>query len=304
MAIVRVQTFYQYPATTGTSYAFGSSNTAGNLIVVCVCGQTIITGTTSIAITDTQGNVYTALTPSFNQSIHDSYSQVWYTYNCKAGANSIVATFSYLGDVGFQATEYSGVKSSTDPLDVSMTAQFAVGNNTTSLTSNSFAPQSGSLIVTAYSNEYVNPGTTTSNDGITQFEYGNTHYDLMGDSLAATAGSQTFTLSFTNSMGNTRYYALSCACFLPTAGTIYVVSIAETGSASDTPSTKAIGTISEVGSAADTPTTKSITVISESGTAVSTQTTKAITVKAESGTAADTPTTKAIVASRGWYCIR
>ena len=212
--ITRVQTFHTYPATAKSSYAFSSSNSAGNLIVVILLGQTAITGTTNTSVTDTQGNSYTALTAAFNQSIHDSYSQIYYTYNCKSGSNSIIPDWGYLGDVGFQATEYSGVKSTSDPLDTTMSPQFAVGNNTTSLTSNSFNPQSGSLIVTGYSNENIDPGTTTANDGITVFEYDNKHYDLVGDSLSATAGSQTFTFSFTNSMGNVRYYALTLACFL------------------------------------------------------------------------------------------
>ena len=299
MAIVRVQTFHTYPASTGASYAFGSNNAAGNLIVVCVCGLTAITGTTSLTITDTQGNVYIPLTASWNQSIHDSYSQIWYTYNCKAGANSIIATFDYLSDVGFQATEYSGIKSTADPLDVAMAAQFAVGNNTTSLQSNSFSPQAGSLIVTAYSNENVDPGTTTSNDGITQFEYGTGHYDLMGDSLSASAGSQTFTLSFTNSMGSTKYYALSCACFLPTGSTTYTKSISETGSATDSLTEKAVSVISESGTATDTVSFTQFLYpksIAESGTASDTVTftqfryAKSIS---ETASASDTPSSKA-----------
>jgi hypothetical protein len=215
-SILQVQTLYQYPSTNGTAYPFASSNIAGHLIVVWVGGKTVAGGTLSLTVTDTQGNTYIPLTAASSGANIDSYSQIWYCSNCKAGSNSIIVTNDYLGDVGFEAVEYSGIKSTADPLDVTMTPMCAVGNNTRSLTSNSFSPQAGSLIFIGLMSENVNFGTTTSNDGITIFHYGSGHYDWEGNNLSASAGSQTFTLSFTNSMGSTKYYALVAACFLPT----------------------------------------------------------------------------------------
>lgn len=213
-SITKVQSFHQYPSVRGTSYPFGSSNSAGNLIVVWVGGKTVAGGTFSLTVTDTHGNSYSSLSAASSGANLDSYSQIWYCYNCLAGANSIIITNDYFGDVGFQATEYSGIKSTSDPLDVAMTPMCALGNNTTSLTSNSFSPQSGSLIFIGLMSENVNFGTTTANDGITIFQYDSGHWDWEGNNLSSTAGTQTFTLSFTNSMGNTKYYALVAACFL------------------------------------------------------------------------------------------
>ena len=293
MAIVRVQTFHQYPALSGTSYAFGSNNTVGNLIVVCVTANYV--SAYDAVVTDTQGNAYSSLTAAYGTL--QSTAQIWYAPKCKAGANSVIVTFSKVNSVAIQAMEYSGCKT-TSPLDVAMTPMWALGNNTTSLQSNSFSPTAGSLIVMGYSNMYLDPGTTTSNDGITVFEYDTSQYDLVGDNLAASAGSQTFTLSFANNMGNIRYYALVCACFLAAGGTTYVKSISETGSATDSLTEKAIAKISESesGSAADTPSFSQFLFpksISEAGSASDSLSftafffTKSI---AETGSASDNPT--------------
>jgi len=205
-AITRVQYKYAYPATSGTGYAFASNNTLHNFIVVIVSGA----GTsTSMAISDTQGNTYTALT--LNNT--DINAQMFYAADIKSGANSVKATYTGWSDVGFMAVEYSGIATS-NPLDVEATP-VQIDTATKTCTSNSFNPQTGSLIFAAWANESADPGTATGS-GMTVFSPSNSHYDVQGENLSATTGSQTISFNLTNTSSG--FWIVNVAAFKSAGG--------------------------------------------------------------------------------------
>ena len=121
MGIARVQVLHEYVAVSGTGYAFTSNNTAGNFLVVSVVGADNITPSPSIAVSDSQGNTYTALTLAIYGVLNGSLTQMFYAPNIKGGANSVKATVAGVGDLGFTAVEYSGIKVSS-PLDTQPSA--------------------------------------------------------------------------------------------------------------------------------------------------------------------------------------
>src|SRR4051812_37486634 len=86
MAVALVQNTSNFlgSANTTLAQAFGSNNTAGNMLV-CVSGIFPTTNTTGIS--DTQGNTWIPVlgaATSFNLRY-----QVWVVLNCKAGANTV-----------------------------------------------------------------------------------------------------------------------------------------------------------------------------------------------------------------------
>lgn len=94
--------------------AFGSSVTAGNLIVVAVCTQTYAVNT----ITDTLSNTYTKISDGQTANLN---GELWYAYNITGGSCTLtvdlIGTTNY-DDIITTAREYSGI-STTSPLDVS-----------------------------------------------------------------------------------------------------------------------------------------------------------------------------------------
>lgn len=209
-AIARIQVEHQYIASSGTSYAFSSNNTAGNFIIVSV----LSTGGISISysVSDTQGNSYTPLTLDSvcMAGGGGSCQQTFYAPNIKAGANSIIVTYSNTTDVGFTAVEYSGIKTSS-PLDVEATPFMNGGASTNVAQSTIFSPQAGSLIFSSLSSEFNNPGVTTGTN-ITVFQSDLAHADIEGDNLSATAGSQQTVFNAANSMA---FFSVTAEAFLP-----------------------------------------------------------------------------------------
>jgi hypothetical protein len=223
-AIIKVQSKHQYTAVNGTGYAFTSNNTAGNFIAVFVSGnRTGTSGTPSLTVTDTKGNTYTPLTLMWVEGKY-TMSQIFYAFNIVAGANSVKVNYSdpRWNDVAFTAVEYSGI-ATISPLDVEATPKQAY-SATTTVTSNSFNPQAGSLIFTGYANENVNPGVTTGTD-MTVFQSDNTHIDIEGNNLSASSGSQTVSFNLTNSTGSIYDYNIHVACFKKAAAPALTVII-------------------------------------------------------------------------------
>lgn len=212
MAITRVQYKHQYPATSGVGYSFTSNNTAGNFIVVVVSGS-YSGGAFSYSFSDSNGNTYTALSLD-SAPATDVKQRMFYSPNIVSGSNQITVTYSGgVSDVGFTAVEYSGIKL-TSPLDVEATP-LITNDNTSTLVSNSFNPQSGSLIFAAFASEIGVPGgiAPVTGTGITIFQTDNGHYDSQGENLSATSGSQTVTFNLTNAILGSG--AVNVAAFLP-----------------------------------------------------------------------------------------
>lgn len=89
-------------ASSGGSVAFGSNNTAGN-VLVATCGNesNVITG-----ISDTQGNIWT----TFSGQVSGGHrSLAAYALNCKGGANTVSFSTSAFGFAQIAVAEYSGV---------------------------------------------------------------------------------------------------------------------------------------------------------------------------------------------------
>lgn len=219
MSITRVQYKHQYVATSGTGYAFTSNNTAGNFIVVGVSGAASTDTAANFTISDSQGNSYTALTISPQPAyIGYAIARIFYAYNIKAGANSVAVSIANSSqDLGFTAVEYSGIKSTADPLDVEATPirETSVSNTTTH--SSSFSPQTGSLIFAIWADELINPNImTVTGANILQTDFA--HYDSIAEKLSANSGSQQLVFNFTASGNSTRVICL--ACFLPAPVTV------------------------------------------------------------------------------------
>lgn len=107
---------------------FGSPNTLGNLIVVSIW---IFTNTASIGtLVDTAGNTYHlagSFAPGTNEGIN---CYIYYAYNIFASVgNKITLSPSNFNTLGafMGCCEYSGIRSTSDPLRVADSAQDSSG---------------------------------------------------------------------------------------------------------------------------------------------------------------------------------
>lgn len=107
MAISFVQQASTSGYVTGSqSKAFGSNNTAKNLLLVGMDGS--YTGSTPPTIFDTLGNTY-ILIGSAASAVNESHKNwLWAVLGCKAGANSVTVT-PVSGNNAFGIAEFSGV---------------------------------------------------------------------------------------------------------------------------------------------------------------------------------------------------
>jgi hypothetical protein len=184
---------------------FNSDNIAGNLLVLVIEGG----GGDILSIKDSRGNVY-----------HDAVDlgtgnglSLWYAYNIAGGTNAVTIHFSSSNFWAVQVCEYSGIVSTSDPLD-----QVATGTGTGT------SYNSGSKTL-ATRNELIIGATACTGDGC----------------LAATGGftiranfnfGQQILQDFTNGALGSNAVAGTCnsgnwgslmATFLPTSQTFYLV---------------------------------------------------------------------------------
>lgn len=107
--------------TTGTvnSLAFSNANAAGNLIVVYLIWNT----SSTVTLSDTNGNVYAAAAPVTRWHNNTWSSQIFYAKNIAAGTNTVRATFgsAITAWADIYIHEYSGVDKAA-PFDVSAAA--------------------------------------------------------------------------------------------------------------------------------------------------------------------------------------
>lgn len=118
MAIARVQKADSGAIASSTSkmVAYGSNNTAGNMLVVFISNAgTSVPGAT---ITDTLGNTWTLLQSDL--TLNGFVQALWVAYNCKVGANTVTVSWSTGAVNNWMAiAEYSGLTASSAALDQS-----------------------------------------------------------------------------------------------------------------------------------------------------------------------------------------
>src|SRR5688572_12742769 len=96
-------THVQSTGAQATSVAFGSNNTAGNLLI-CVSGS----GADITGVTDTQGNTWVKRSGQYNAgNLVSCY--IWEAKNCAAGANTVSLSGTFGGGFdGLAIAEFSG----------------------------------------------------------------------------------------------------------------------------------------------------------------------------------------------------
>lgn len=189
---------------TNVSQAFGSNNTAGNMIVAAV---TWFGSGGTVTCSDTQGNTYATVRVEHDSTENQSLG-VCYALNVSAGANTVTGTFSG-GTSGFRAitvSEFSGV-ATTGAVD----AQAGVGGSSGTNPSSGAAAtsQDGDLIYgvvmdTAGTN--WNDTSIAAGGGFT--EHGENDGLSPESQVQASAGSIAATWTFTTSA---RYDAIMVA---------------------------------------------------------------------------------------------
>src|SRR6266436_9324255 len=104
--------------TSSASLAFGSNNTAGNWVGVCiragVSGQTF-------TVTDSKGNTYNQAI-QFNETSNGNTLGIFYAENIAGGANTVTVSDTTSSALRFAIFEYSGI-AKAGSLDGTATAQ-------------------------------------------------------------------------------------------------------------------------------------------------------------------------------------
>jgi len=103
---------------TSSTLSFGTNNTAGNWIAVCVRAGAL---NEVIAVGDTRGNFYRKAI-QFNQTTDGFTGAIFYAESIAGGANTVTVSDSISGTLRFSILEYSGVATSAS-LDVAAAAQ-------------------------------------------------------------------------------------------------------------------------------------------------------------------------------------
>jgi hypothetical protein len=153
--------FVQAAGTVGTSVfnlAYGSSNTAGSLLIAVI---RISNGTGAITVSDSLNPNWTSAVANVNGTSNDA---IFFLPNCAAGANTVHVAQSGEGACEFLIAEYSGL-ALTSPLDktassLGTSATGSVGPTATTTVANE-------LIIAGFSNESANGLTFTNGTGYT-----------------------------------------------------------------------------------------------------------------------------------------
>lgn len=172
--------------------AYGSNNTANNLLVAVVFWITAGVNTT---VTDTAGNNWSSLSSVVISA--GKFVQLFYAPKCKSGANTVKATFSSTGGtfVAMSIAEYSGVNT----LDKQASA---AGSSTSA--------SSGATPTTNHAIELVLGYISAANSGITvtpgsgfTIRDTNVTWTAIEDLVTSSTGAQTatFGLNSTNEWG-------------------------------------------------------------------------------------------------------
>ncbi len=204
MAIARVQDV----GAVSNAVAFGSDNTAGNLLVAVIQVSADVTG-----VTDTRGNTWVKAVEEENAGA-STYLELWYVENCAAGANTVTAANGFGASFAHVwVGEYSGVATSS-ALDQTAGGQSSTGN-----------PDSGATATTAQADELLVGGI--ANNGartVTWTEPDTEQYDdatagaSRGLSAADEIVSATGTFSATGTMSGSADWLAAIATFKAAGG--------------------------------------------------------------------------------------
>jgi hypothetical protein len=179
-------------STTAHPLAFTSSNTVGNFLVVGGRAG----GSTTITISDSQGNSWSA-TPDVSRSQVDDGSIlfVFSLPNCKAGANTVTATYGTSVTSRIWIAEYSGLVTAT-PLDTSTSTQSGASTSTTPSSGASSSPSQANCLVIGALTTGGAGGTISAGSGFTLREAANaSNRAAYEDKIISAVAAQTATFS-------------------------------------------------------------------------------------------------------------
>ncbi len=108
MSHTRVQSASNTGSSTSPAAAFGSNNTAGNLLAAIIQQMGAVGAVTSV--TDTQGNTWSKAPGGVSSNATSNQrTEVWYAPNCAAGANTVTATIPVSDQWAITVVEVSGL---------------------------------------------------------------------------------------------------------------------------------------------------------------------------------------------------
>ncbi len=152
MALARVQD----AGAVSNAVAYGSNNTAGNLLVAVIQVSADVTG-----VTDTAGNTWQKAVEEENGG-GANYLEIWYVPNCASGANTVTAANSFGSSFcHIWVAEYSGADTSS-PLDQTASDQNTTGDPDSGATSTT--TQANELLVGGIANNGARTATWTEPD--------------------------------------------------------------------------------------------------------------------------------------------
>lgn len=189
----------------GASLAYSSSPLAGSLLVVFFS----FGGGTPTGVTGSLNGAFTLSTVFGTAGTQCCFA---YKYNAAAGAETITIGGT-LGDLGFSIYEFSGVQTSSNPLDGSVVST-TIASATTTPTTNAFTTTATGVVVVGISDEPTTQTVVTAGSGYTIGEIQGGHFHA--DEYAVSKPAGTYTASFT--VGNpvtvfTPDCVLAVACF-------------------------------------------------------------------------------------------
>jgi hypothetical protein len=171
----------------GTSLAYTGNPVAAHHLVVWLVW-------TSGSLTGVSGSLNGAFTVSSTFGTGITKCAMAYKFNCAGGAETI-STTGTATDLGLTIYEFSGIQTSSDPLDGSI-ASTTIAASTTTPTSASFSNSVTGLIVVGIGDEGTTQSTTTAGSGYTlgEFQGGHDHADEYALTVAAGSHTASFTL--------------------------------------------------------------------------------------------------------------
>ncbi len=227
MSIAFVNSIKAYNDASAVNIATAAmSVTAGNLLVVCVCG---VANTVSVSsITDTAGNSFSSANCRMAAASDIGFSEIWYAKNVTGHGSDVVTAALSSGATSrkIYVLQYSGVDTTT-PLTATATG-FSL-TNVTNLVSGVFTPSAGSVAIALVTTNATSI-SLTANSPSTLREHlyagdGPASQDGATEDIVGTS-STSQTMSFTSNFGVA--YQISVASFKviggspPTGAQFYV----------------------------------------------------------------------------------
>ena len=237
IAFVQAPTGYLNNATSTTAaLAFGSNNTAGNLLVAVIAwSSSLANGPASIA--DTRGNTWSICTGIYDTPNGQGIT-IAYAPNCAAGANTVTVTFGATSEYRrLTLAEYSGAATTT-PLD----KQQGNAQSTTTATDNittgaTVTPTTdGQLIVGGFQRDgNEDGGNLVAGTGFTSRQVLGSHDHMFEDKIQTTATAVSATATYA-AIASTFVNYIATFKAPAAGGTDYTVTPTDTAGSVDTAS--------------------------------------------------------------------